>query len=70
VLLFLLIQVACVGVLGGIGATGLWLRRGWLVPGAFLMLDAGAAILYRTMLEATTDKAMERREGIISQVVR
>ena len=61
---------AVMGTIALVGAICLWLAGMWLLPIAYLGLSAAAVIVYRLMLESTSQQAITQRDALLEQLAR
>lgn len=61
---------AVMGTIALVGAICLWLAGIWLLPIAYLGLSAAAVIVYRLMLESTSQQAITQRDALLEQLAR
>jgi ABC-2 type transport system permease protein len=58
------------GSLSLVGAITLWLAGLWLLPIVYLALSAAGVVVYRLMLESTTQQAITQRDVLMEQIAR
>ena len=61
---------AVMGTIALVGAICLWLAGMWFLPIAYLGLSAAAVVVYRLMLESTTQQAIAQRDTLLEQLAR
>jgi hypothetical protein len=58
------------GTIAGVGAISLWLVGLWFLPIVYLGLSAAAVVVYRLMLESTSQQAITQRDALLEQLAR
>jgi len=61
---------AVMGTLAMIGAICIWLVGLWLLPIIYIALSTGAVVVYRLMLESTSQQAITQRDALLEQLAR
>jgi ABC-2 type transport system permease protein len=61
---------AVMGTIALVGVICLWLAGLWLLPIAYLALSAAAVIVYRFMLDSTSQQAITQRDALLEQLAR
>jgi ABC-2 type transport system permease protein len=61
---------AVMGSLALVGAICLWLAGLWLLPIVYLALSAASVVVYRLMLESTSQQAITQRDALMDQLAR
>jgi len=61
---------AVMGTIAGVGAICLWLVGLWFLPIVYLGLSAAAVVVYRLMLESTSQQAITQRDALLEQLAR
>lgn len=61
---------AVMGTIALVGVICLWLAGLWLLPIAYLALSAAAVVVYRFMLNSTSQQAITQRDALLDQLAR
>lgn len=61
---------AVMGTIALVGVICLWLAGLWLLPIAYLALSAAAVVVYRFMLDSTSQQAITQRDALLDQLAR
>jgi ABC-2 type transport system permease protein len=61
---------AVMGTIALVGAICLWLAGLWLLPIAYLGLSVAAVVVYRLMLDSTSQQAITQRDALLDQLAR
>ncbi|HEY4839633.1 MAG TPA: hypothetical protein VIH72_13550 [Candidatus Acidoferrales bacterium] len=61
---------AVMGTIALVGVICLWLAGLWLLPIAYLALSVAAVVVYRFMLDSTSQQAVTQRDALLDQLAR
>jgi ABC-2 type transport system permease protein len=61
---------AVMGTIALVGVICLWVAGLWLLPIAYLALSAAAVVVYRFMLDSTSQQAITQRDALLDQLAR
>jgi ABC-2 type transport system permease protein len=61
---------AVMGTIALAGAICIWLAGLWLLPIVYLALSAAAVVVYKLMLESTSQQAITQRDALLEQLAR
>ncbi len=61
---------AVMGTIALVGVICLWLAGLWLLPIAYLALSAAAVVVYKFMLDNTSQQAITQRDALLDQLAR
>jgi ABC-2 type transport system permease protein len=61
---------AVMGTIVGVGAICMWLVGLWFLPIVYLALSGAAMVVYRLMLDSTSQQAITQRDALLDQLAR
>ena len=61
---------AVMGTIAGVGAISIWLVGFWFLPIVYLGLSAAGVVVYRLMLDNTSQQAITQRDALLEQLAR